>query len=444
MIICLRCVNIAQMPINVKEIFMSSGSIGIKLADNKFFPIMDDGVEGSKTLELTTVSENQDSVQIHLYRSKESSLDQTVDNAEYIGTLIIEDIAKKPAGAPTIKLKITLNGAQDLSAEASDADSGAHQSLNVSLKDLSKEAFEPLPDFDITGIDTDSEAFDFSGLDDIGLEIENYPDAEDAAGIDFGEEIKESPEEISADASLENISEDISPALDNSFSDAIDFTDSTLDFDSSDSGKAEAPETSVSDNIYDSHETARVKERKGIFIPAWLCVLILVLGIALLAAALVFAWKLFSDEGQARQSPVVAEASAASESTLFASEFGSAQPAPAPEPVSAPEDLPREASSLPVSEQEPTAVLAEEEPTPPPVWQEDAVAVAAEPAPPAIPEPAPASQNVYYLIKLGDTLWDLAETYYRNPWMYSRIAQYNNIRDPNLIIVGTYLIIPAE
>lgn len=392
---------------------------------------MDDGAKGSKTLELTTVTKNQDSVQIHLYRSKESSPDQAIDSAEYIGTLFIEDLAGKPAGIPTIKLKLTLDGAGDLSAEAIDADSGTHQSLNVSLKNLSGETLESFPDFDITGVDAgiESESFDFSGLDDIGFESENYLDSAPA----FGEE-----DEASASGkALEDFSLDDSD--DSPFSDTIDFSDSAADFGSSSfDPDPETPESIApfdEDTPYISHE----KERKGVFVPAWMCVLILVVGISLLAAALIFGWKLFSNDSAAGQTPAIAESSAVSEP---------AQPAPVPQlqpaPLPAPATSPRETSLPPAPSQELSAVSVQEEPTPPPVWQENADVVAAEPAPPAIPEPAPVQQNVYYLIKWGDTLWDLAEAYYRNPWRYSRIAQYNNIRDPNLIITGTYLIIPAE
>ena len=432
---------------------------------------MDDGAKGSKTLELTTVTKNQDSVQIHLYRSKESSPDQAIDSAEYIGTLFIEDLAGKPAGIPTIKLKLTLDGAGDLSAEAMDADSGTHQSLNVSLKNLSGETIESFPDFDITGVDAgiESESFDFSGLDDIGFESEDYLDSAPA----FGEE----DEESASGESLEDFSLDDSD--DSPFSDTIDFSDSAADFGSSSfDPDPETPESIApfdEDTPYISHE----KERKGVFVPAWMCVLILVVGISLLAAALIFGWKLFSNDSAAGQTPAIAESSAVSEP---------AQPTPVPQlqpaPLSAPATSPREASlppapsqelpapatsphevstppapsqellapatsphevsTPPAPSQELSAVSVQEEPTPPPVWQENADVVAAEPAPPAIPEPAPVQQNVYYLIKWGDTLWDLAEAYYRNPWRYSRIAQYNNIRDPNLIITGTYLVIPAE
>jgi hypothetical protein len=49
-----------------------------------------------------------------------------------------------------------------------------------------------------------------------------------------------------------------------------------------------------------------------------------------------------------------------------------------------------------------------------------------------------------YRIRWGDTLWDISEAFYRNPWLYPRIARFNNIRNPDLIISGTTIRIPPR
>jgi LysM repeat protein len=49
-----------------------------------------------------------------------------------------------------------------------------------------------------------------------------------------------------------------------------------------------------------------------------------------------------------------------------------------------------------------------------------------------------------YTIRWGDTLWDIAEAFYRNPWQYSRIARFNGIRNPDRIISGTTIRIPPR
>ena len=106
-----------------------------------------------------------------------------------------------------------------------------------------------------------------------------------------------------------------------------------------------------------------------------------------------------------------------------------AQPAPEPTPPPAPE---------------PAKI---EPPAPAP-----AVAAAPEPAPveePKAPEPAKKTvkfkkPGASYKIKWGDTLWDLSYAYYRDPWVYMRIAKANKIKNPDLIICGHKLWIPAK
>ncbi|MDE5899498.1 MAG: LysM peptidoglycan-binding domain-containing protein [Treponemataceae bacterium] len=102
-----------------------------------------------------------------------------------------------------------------------------------------------------------------------------------------------------------------------------------------------------------------------------------------------------------------------------------------------PEPVPADEPAPPLPEPEPEVVEA----------QEDVVIVVAEPEkvvpePPAEPEVKP--QGIVYKIKWGDTLWDIADAYYKNPWRYHMIARHNNIRDPDYIISGTTIELPAE
>ena len=53
-------------------------------------------------------------------------------------------------------------------------------------------------------------------------------------------------------------------------------------------------------------------------------------------------------------------------------------------------------------------------------------------------------KGVEYKIKWGDTLWDIAGTYYKNPWLYKFIADYNNLENPDYIISGTIITIPPR
>jgi hypothetical protein len=83
-------------------------------------------------------------------------------------------------------------------------------------------------------------------------------------------------------------------------------------------------------------------------------------------------------------------------------------------------------------------------------------APAPEPAPapavaeaPKAPEPAKKAvvfkkPGVTYKIRWGDTLWDLSYAYYRDPWVYMKIARANKIKNPDLIISGHKIWIPAK
>ena len=86
-------------------------------------------------------------------------------------------------------------------------------------------------------------------------------------------------------------------------------------------------------------------------------------------------------------------------------------------------------------------------PAPVPEAKEDEIVVI-EKAEEVVPEQPPVAaekpKDITYKIKWGDTLWDIADTYYKNPWRYKYIARWNGIKNPDYIISGTYITIPAE
>lgn len=86
------------------------------------------------------------------------------------------------------------------------------------------------------------------------------------------------------------------------------------------------------------------------------------------------------------------------------------------------------------------------EPIAPQAQEEEVIVV--EQAEIVVPEQPPVTpekpKDINYKIKWGDTLWDIADTYYKNPWRYKYIAKFNHIKDPDYIISGTYITIPAE
>ncbi|MFO8042634.1 MAG: LysM peptidoglycan-binding domain-containing protein [Alkalispirochaeta sp.] len=60
------------------------------------------------------------------------------------------------------------------------------------------------------------------------------------------------------------------------------------------------------------------------------------------------------------------------------------------------------------------------------------------------PPPEADGTSVEYRIRRGDTLWDLSETFYGTPWLFSELADANEISNPNLIYAESELEIPEE
>jgi nucleoid-associated protein YgaU len=81
------------------------------------------------------------------------------------------------------------------------------------------------------------------------------------------------------------------------------------------------------------------------------------------------------------------------------------------------------------------------------VSKAEAAARRARPAAPVksykVPKTIP-KEGFRYRIRWGDTLWDISEAFYRNPWQYPRIARFNKIRNPDRIFSGSYIRIPPK
>jgi hypothetical protein len=93
-----------------------SSMIGIKVADGGFFPIVAENVNARKRLVLTTAHDDQSSVQIDFYKSSLHSMEDAV----YIGTLLLENISKKDQGSTSIELIVSSNEKGEFSASAYD------------------------------------------------------------------------------------------------------------------------------------------------------------------------------------------------------------------------------------------------------------------------------------------------------------------------------------
>ena len=308
-----------------------SSNIGIKIANGEFYPLVEENSLIKKRLILTTVHDNQPSVQIDLYRSNVNAM----TDAQYIGSLVVENIQPKPKGEPSIEMVISSNANGEIVADAIDLDTGAdgeHYVLTVSLKSLDETARDmEIPDYEL--------------------------------------------------------------------------------------------ETNDQSSLYNKANKVRKEKTRGSL--AWLLILLLLILLGLAA------WFLFFG-GRETVSSLIGSGNNDTAQT-------SAQPSePAAEP----------AQPTPPPRQDPP-------PEPPPVIAAPVQPPAPRPAAPARDRPpAPVSsynvpatiprEGVNYTIRWGDTLWDISEAFYRDPWLYPRIAQHNNIRNPNLIISGRTVRIPPR
>ncbi|MBN1685606.1 MAG: Hsp70 family protein [Spirochaetales bacterium] len=169
---------------------MSKTTIGIKIADGSFYPIVERDSDKWKRLILTTVRDGQTSVQIDLYEGD----DTAIESAKYIGSLIIENIAPAAAGESEIELEVGVENDGRLSAKAEDLSSGESQSLTVSLESLTEDSIYDIPEFEL-GDDFDS----MSDLDS-GFQ-EELPDETTAGyGKEDEEEYAESADEYAEPA----------------------------------------------------------------------------------------------------------------------------------------------------------------------------------------------------------------------------------------------------
>jgi len=320
-----------------------ASDIGIKIANGEFYPIMEENSLIKKRLILTTVHDNQPSVQIDLFRSASDAM----TDAQYIGSLVVENIKPRPKKEPSIEMVISSDGDGKIVADAVDLDTsagGEHYELAVSLKSLDETTRDiDLPDFE--------------------LEANEEPPS----------------------------------------------------------------------GLYNAATKARGKEKKPF--PAWLVVLIgLLLLLGLLAVWLFFLGGLKTVNSFFDKS-----------SSTPVEQIVPPEPLKQPEPVKQPDPVPAQIEPVKqpeIKQPEPVPVIQAPVTPPPPKQQTPVVA-----PPPSTSYNVPATiprEGINYKIKWGDTLWGISETFYRDPWQYPRIAQYNNIRNPNFIISGRTIRIPPR
>jgi LysM repeat protein len=307
--------------------------IGIKLADGSFYPVLPEGGRSRKKLVLTTVRDNQETVQIDLYRGE----GEIVEDTQYVGSLMIENIQPAPSKEPEVEVVLGVDEQGNLEAVASDALTGESQSLSVSLQALS-EGPAAVPEFEL--------------------------EREGAAARGEGE------------------SEEFEDSL---------LTGETYPLAATDRRK----------------EHLHKKRRSPLLLIGFILLsLILIGGLAFVVFRALDGQPippLFGGKSEAVEAPVSG---------------GGTE-----------------------SEQEGPVDEAESQDIEPAVEQQAAQAPAAGGTE---AEAESAAGGLWYEIKWGDTLWDISATYYRNPWLYPKIAKENRINNPDLIFAGTKLFIPEN
>jgi nucleoid-associated protein YgaU len=124
---------------------LSNSTIGIKIADGSYYPVLEHGFIGRKKLILTTVKDNQTKVKIDLFRGNGAALPKP----QYIGTLLIENILPAAKGEPEISLVIGIDEDDQLSVEATDPRTGETQDLSTSLPPLTETQAAEAPEFSL-------------------------------------------------------------------------------------------------------------------------------------------------------------------------------------------------------------------------------------------------------------------------------------------------------
>ena len=337
-----------------KGAYPMASSIGIKIANGDFFPLVEENSSIKKRLILTTVHDDQPSVQIDLYRSPINDM----SDAQYIGTVVVENIKQKPKGEPSIEMIISSDENGNITADAIDLDNGAngeHYILTVSLKsidDLSRDV--ELPDFEL-----------------------------------------ESNEEPPS-------------------------------------------------GLYQHASKIRRK------IKSHHILIIVIIAVFLLLLGLFAAWLYFFDGLSAlRALDAKWRAGNSTEQSEPVKQEAPAEPAVVSEPA---RQIEPAVVLEPVRQTEPVQQVI----TPPPVIQAPSAPVvpavsaartASSRNPPVASYNVPAvipREGINYVIRWGDTLWDISEAFYRDPWQYPIISRFNSISNPNHIISGRTVRIPPR
>ena len=540
-------------------------TIGIKLADGSFYPVLDEGKPSQKSLDLTTAHNNQTKIMVDLYRSANC----TMDDAEYVDSLQIENLIEHPNGEPDITFQVSIDENNELSAKIVDKETGEQSKTTITLvsrtmeerlhtddynisdtivedseekqdsdentddnkvakaaaiggmgllaaasairekeknnqdfseddftlgePDANKEEpltteemdFAPIPDFEEDKTEIEEPTVEENTSED-SLSSGNSDDTvvQDDFNLDdnLGSDDFKLPEDDSADETLssgnsdDTVVQDDFNLDDNNEEDPLSDESSLTDFDfnlpNDDFGKEsgesdESAETQIDDSFdlpdfsenseneetqinkddlfKDTDDTATTPMGNGLSftglydtetelgepgkhsedeaekktkVPVIICItcaIICIIATLLVLFIIPSKYNLINKKNTKTEEVI---------------------------------DPPVEEVKVPEEIQIPEETIVEEIPESVPQAKEDEIIVIeeaeeVEPLPPPVEEEKK-PESIKYKIKWGDTLWDICDTYYKNPWKYKYLARWNGITNPDHIISGTYIIIPAE
>ena len=442
-----------------------SDKIGIKLADGTFYPVLENSEPQKKDVELTTVRDNQSAIKVNLYKTSADN----ITKEDYVDTLLIENLLPQKKGEPSLLLEMSLDEKGFLSAEVTDMHSGAKSKVAVSLaekNDSSKnESFhvadESSDDESATGVvlgatvagaaligakgakkksrkskktETEMEKYseeenkmhldEYNDMDSLLVDtsVDSEKSSSSKASLDDSILSEDFPEDFnSQDLSLDDdiVLDDekdnfeknnfkVGAEMDDDFNfpeekdeQKLETEDSFADSDFPSFEEEKTENTSSystsSSPLYDEDtfdETSKDKKKK-VIIPVVICGLIAVIAVVVL---LVYMFLIKPKKAAEAYQPVYVEETkvekvqndAAREDEIIIVETPVVSPA-----------------TYDVEEE----VLGE---------------------------------VIDYKIKWGDTLWDISKTYYKTPWQYQFLADYNGIKNPDFILAGAHLDIPPK
>ena len=436
--------------------------IGIKLADGSFYPILSDFVRTQK-LELTTVRDNQETVQIDLFQNSEE--------LEYIGSLIVENISKKDAGDSTIELSLEVDDDNNLKAEATDADTGAHQELKVSLSavdTLSSSDDFNLKDFDSlnsenkiaqSGEDTILEdspkaksklpLLIIAILGVIGLVVAVLLLSRSCSSKKIVENKKIKNEVVSTGNTTEKVPTPSSQERDKQGSTST--SGNTSQGNTSTSGTSSQGSTGTSGNTSQGNTSTSGTSSQGST------------GTSGTSSQGSTSTSGTSSQGSISTSGTTSQGNTSTSGTSSqgnTSTSGTTSQGSASTSGTSSQGSTSTSGTSSQGSTSTSGTSSQGSTSTSGTTSQGSTSTSGTNSQGSTSTSGTSSQgntstsgnrlqtnpdgSVRYLLQWGDTLWDLAETFYKNPWDYVRIVKHNNIKNPNLIIAGTYIDIPSK